>query len=407
MDGRRFTAVCGTLFYVGTVASDEAGRAIEPTVCSPPERAIHDPTAFQLIVTPAELGVAIADWEGRGWLALDTEFVREDTYYPKPCLVQVGNGSSNWCIDTQSLGAEELRPLFLALARTSLIKVFHAASQDLEIFVQLTCDCPRPLFDTQLAASLLGAGDQLGYAPLVEQRFGVKLDKSLTRTNWARRPLSQAELAYAAADVRYLAQLYPMLREELVACGRLAWLEEDCARLTDPARYRNPPEEAWKRLKGLARLRADVQRVAAELAVWRENVAQERDRPRKWILDDEPLYRLAERQPESETQLAELKVLPPKVLSRHGEVLLEVIAAARRDARPLATEDPPLIDLQKARLLKMQDWLRQRAAELNVPPSLIGTRADLEALVRHGAAAGVTLLTGWRREVAGEELLQV
>jgi ribonuclease D len=321
--------------------------------------------------------------------------------------VQIGDARTSVCIDTLALAGDGLKPLFDALARNAVTKVFHAASQDLEIFVQLTGDCPRPLFDTQLAASLLGEGDQLGYAGLVEKRLGIKVDKSLTRTDWSRRPLTAAELAYAADDVRHLAELYPHLRAELQARGRLAWLEEDCARLADPARYQNPPEEAWKRLKGIARLRADAQRVAAELAAWRESVAQARDRPRKWILEDEPLYRLAERKPESEEQLADLKALPPKTLSRHGEALLEVIARARQDARPLAVEEPLLADTQKAKLQKLQDWLRARAGELGIPPSLLAPRADVEALVRRGENAAVLLLSGWRREVAGAELLKL
>jgi ribonuclease D len=338
---------------------------------------------------------------------VDTEFVRDDSYYPKPCLIQIGNGQEDVCVDTIALDASALKPLFATLASTSVVKVFHSASQDLELFVQLTGDCPRPLFDTQLAASLLGEGDQLGYAALVERRLGVKLDKSLTRTDWSRRPLSAAELAYAAADVRYLAQLYPQLRDELAAAGRLVWLEEDCTRLTDPQRYFNPPEEAWRRLKGIGRLEASAQRVAAELASWREIVAQQRNRPRKWILEDEPLYRLAERRPRSEEQLADLKLLPPKTLSRHGSALLEVIAGVRHDAHPLAEEDPPLIDTQKAKLQKLQEWLRQRAASLNIPPSLLAPRADVEAIVRRGGEAGVPLLEGWRAEVAGSELLKI
>lgn len=368
----------------------------------------HDAsTSYTLIDSAGALNTAAAAWCRHAWLAVDTEFVRDDSYYPKPCLIQIGDGREDACIDAIALDAQALHPLFATLSSTSVTKVLHAASQDLEIFVQLTGDCPRPLFDTQLAASLLGEGDQLGYAGLVERRLGVKLDKSLTRTDWSRRPLTAAELAYAAADVRHLAEIYPQLRDELVTCGRLAWLEEDCARLTDPQRYRNPPEEAWRRLKGIARLEANAQRVAAELAGWRETVAQERNRPRKWILEDEPLYRLAERRPSSEEQLADLKVLSPKTLARHGSALIGIIARARHDAHPIAAEEPPLIDVQKAKLQKLQEWLRQRATQLNIPPSLLAPRADVEAIVRRGDEAGVPVLEGWRRDVAGQELLKL
>ena len=367
----------------------------------------HASSDYTLLDSAEPLRAAAGGWSAEGWLAVDTEFVRDDSYYPEPCLIQVGDGRQACCIDTIVLDASALQPLFATLASTTITKVFHSASQDLELFVQLTGDCPRPLFDTQLAASLLGEGDQLGYAGLVERRLGIKLDKSLTRTDWSRRPLSAAELAYAAADVRHLAELYPQLREELATAGRLTWLEEDCARLSDPRRYRNPPEEAWRRLKGIARLEASAQRVAAELAGWRETVAQERNRPRKWILEDEPLYRMAERQPQSEQQLVDLQMLSPKTLSRHGSALLEVIARARHGTHPIAVEEPPLIDSQKARLQKLQEQLRQRAASLNVPPSLLAPRADLEALVRRGAEAGAPVLEGWRREVVGMELVKL
>lgn len=359
-----------------------------------------------LLADPAQLEQACAGWRQAPWLALDTEFLREDTYYPKLCLIQVGDGRDNVCLDALALGTAGLRPLFDLLRDSTAAKVFHAASQDLEIFVQLEGRTPAPLFDTQIAAALLGYGDQLGYAALVDKLLGVKLDKSLTRTDWSRRPLSAAELEYAAFDVLYLGEIHPRLRQELEAKGRLAWLEEDCARLGDPARYRNPPEAAWRRLKGLARLQAPAQRAAAALAAWREQQAQERNRPRKWILDDEPLYRLAERRPVDLAQLEKLQVLPPKTLERHGKGLIEVLAQAGEGA-PLALEDAPLDDVQKARLKKLLDRLRALGDSLGVPSTLLAPRSDVEAVLRLGTSAEVPLLRGWRREAAGEEILRL
>ena len=360
-----------------------------------------------LLASADQLAAACDGWRQAPWLALDTEFLREDTYYPKLCLIQVGDGRDNICVDATALPADGLRPLLTLLQGQTAAKVFHAASQDLEIFVQLQGSTPQPLFDTQVAAALLGHGDQLGYAALVEKLLGVKLDKSLTRTDWSRRPLNAAELAYAADDVRYLGEIYPRLREELVARGRLAWLEEDCLRLADPARYRNPPEQAWRRLKGLARLPAPAQRAAAALAGWREQVAQERNRPRKWILDDDPLYRLAERRPADREQLEALRVLPPKTLERHAAALLEVIAGAAGDGAPLALEEAPLDESQKSRLKQLLERLRALGETLGVPPSLLAPRNDVEAVLRRGEAAEVPLLRGWRREAAGEELLRL
>ena len=202
------------------------------------------------IDTPAALTAAIARWAGRDWLTVDTEFLRIDTYRPKLCLVQVGDGQDAWVID--AIAIADLGPLFARLADPATVKVFHAAAQDLEIFAQLTGGCPAPVFDTQLAAALLGLGDQLGYAGLAEKRLGVSIDKSLSRTDWSKRPLRQAEIDYAAADVVHLATLYPPLRAELVARGREAWLLEDARRMVDPATYETRPDDAYKRLRGLA-----------------------------------------------------------------------------------------------------------------------------------------------------------
>lgn len=361
--------------------------------------------AVELITEAEALAERVQGWAQRPWLALDTEFLREDTYHPILCLVQVGDGEHDACIDTLALKGEGLAALWSLLATPGQLKIVHAASQDLEIFVRYCARAVEPLFDTQVAAALLGYGDQLGYAALIERLLGLKLDKSLTRTDWSRRPLSAAELAYAAADVRHLAEVYPRLHAELVARGRLEWMQEDCARLADPARYANPPAEAWRRLKGLARLAPEMQPVAVALAAWREQVAQARDRPRKWILDDEALYRIAERRPRNMDELQALQVLTPKTLEKHGPILVELVAAAEGGALPVAAQALPLDDAEKNRLKKLQDRLRAIAEELALPASLLAPRAELEALVRHADAAPVNLLQGWRREVAGAALL--
>lgn len=341
-------------------------------------------------------------WRRAPFLALDTEFIREQTYYPQLCLIQVGDVISNVCVDP--LAGLDLQPL-LELLQLPSTSVFHAASQDLEIFVRLGGRSPEPLFDTQIASSLLGYGEQLGYAGLVEKMVGVKLDKSLSRTNWARRPLNPNEIAYAADDVRYLAEIYPRLLRELEERGRLAWLQEDCAAMADPARYRISPETEWQRLKGLARLEPRAQHVAARLAAWREVIAEQRDRPRRWILADEALYAMAERRPGTLAQLNELAVLPPKSLERHGEALLALIDEAARIDAPALIADARPSEAEKARLKRLLERARAIANTLGIPASLLAPRADIEALTAQGERAGVPLLRGWRREVAGTELL--
>ncbi|MGH8540096.1 MAG: ribonuclease D [Stenotrophobium sp.] len=359
----------------------------------------------QFITSADALQPHLQRWAARPWLALDTEFVRVDTYYPKLCLIQIGDGEVNACIDTLALS--DLAPLLELLARGDILKIFHAASQDLEILVQLTGACPAPLFDTQTAAMLLGIGDQIGYAGLVEKRLGIVLDKSLTRTDWSRRPLTAPELDYAAADVQHLATLYPMLREELEKAGRLGWLEEDCARDADPAHYRTEPANAWRKLKGLARMPAAAQTLAAALADWREREAQARNRPRKWIIEDDAIYRIAERAPTDLAQIEALHVLQPKTLARHGETLLKIVEEARTQPARIFAGDERMEPEQKALMKRLQEKLRELAASLKLPVSTLAPRADVEALMLEGAQARIPLLNGWRREVAGAEVLKL
>lgn len=356
-----------------------------------------------LIADAAALAPWLDRWSQKPWLAVDTEFVRVDTYYPKLCLIQIGDGEQDVCIDTLALA--DLQPLWALLARTDILKIFHSGSQDLEIFVQHTGACPAPLFDTQTAATLLGLGDQIGYAALVEKLCGVTLDKSLTRTDWSRRPLSAAELDYAALDVKYLAAIYPLLRDRLAAAARLDWLQEDCARQTNPDLYRLQPQDAWRRLKGLPRLPAKAQGLAAALCEWRERVAQQRNRPRKWILEDDAIYRMAERAPQDRAQLAALNVLPPKTLERHGDALVQTLADAMQ--RPVQTLAVDLAESpeQKARLKRLQQTLKDIAETAGLPPGFIAPRADLETLVQHGAQAKLPVLQGWRGTLAGTALL--
>lgn len=351
----------------------------------------------QFITTAEALTPWLQRWATAPWLAVDTEFVRVDTYFPKLCLIQIGDGENNVCIDTVAL--TELAPLFDLLARKDLLKIFHSGSQDLEIFVQLTGTCPTPFFDTQIAATLLGLGDQIGYAPLVEKMLGIVLDKSLTRTDWSRRPLTSAELDYAALDVKHLATIYVMLKEQLTACGRLDWLEQDCERAANPDLYRVRPEDAWRKLKGMVRLPIAAQVIAATLCEWRETTAQQRNRPRKWIIEDDAIYRMAERVPKDSAQLEALNVLPPKTLARHGDALLAVIQQAlTRPVRAYATDETSAPEI-KARIKQLQEKLRAIAEATKLPTSFIAPRADLEALALQGAAAQIPLLQGWRSQL--------
>lgn len=357
--------------------------------------------ALNLIETPAALTEQLERWRDAPWLAVDTEFVREDTYFANLCLVQLSDGKSQACVDVLAV---DPAPLFAFLQEPRAVKVFHSAGQDLELFAQLGGDCPRPLFDTQIAAALLGHGEQLGYAALVERRLGLAVDKSLSRTDWSKRPLSDAALAYAADDVRHLAAIYPALRQDLERQGRLAWLEAECERLTDPRRYHPDPAGAWRGIKGIGRLPAAAQHRAARLAAWREEEAIRRNRPRRWILDDAAVCQLALRAPDTAAGLAQIEGLSARRIERSGEALLALL-------REPVPEGPPLVSdardsaAQKQQTQLLLDLLRERALQARVAPTLIATRSDIERLVREGAAATIPLLAGWRRELAGAELL--
>lgn len=337
---------------------------------------------------------------GNAWLTVDTEFVRERTYFAQLCLVQLGDDRTAACVDALRV---DLAPLWRFLADSSRTKVLHSASQDLELFVKHTDDCPRPLFDTQLAAAMTGLGDQVSYAALVEARLGVTLDKSLSRTDWSARPLSPGQIDYAADDVRHLATLFPALRDAVGDKGRAAWLQEDCDTITDPARYRPDPERAWQRLKGLGRLDAEAQHAAAALARWREDRAIARDLPRRWVLPDEAVFSLALARPESLDAVTRCPDVPPRAAQRHAREWITLLAEIPAGTEPLVEDFRPDA-AHRALVKRLSTVVRERAEALQVPPNLLAPRAALEQLARFGASDDNPALRGWRREVIGEAL---
>lgn len=337
------------------------------------------------------------------WLAVDTEFVRERTYYPVFCLLQVSDGTRTALVDTLAIAdLDPLRDLLYAPARTL---VLHSASQDLELFVHRWQGLPPRVFDTQIAATAAGLGDQLGYAALVKALLGVDLEKSQTRTDWSRRPLSGEQLHYAAADVVHLAALYPALVARLEDQGRRAWLEEDLADLVVAERYLTRPEEAWRRVKGLNRLPPRALGAVVELAAWRERAAQARDLPRGWLLKDEVLTAVAVAAPREVADLEQVRGLPPKTAERHGGALVEACARGRDTPPPTLTEDEPL----GAEWVPLRDLLdallRSRAAALGLEPASLCGRRDLERLIQ--GERGLRVLRGWRRHAVGADLVAV
>ncbi|MDH4133268.1 MAG: ribonuclease D [Gammaproteobacteria bacterium] len=350
----------------------------------------------ELITAAAELSDLCRALESSDWIALDTEFLRERTYSARLCLVQVATPELIAIVDPLAL--ESLAPLSALLNAPRPRKVLHAARQDLEVFHDIERRVPAPIFDTQIAAAYLGYDDQIGYAALVAALTGVTLDKAHTRTDWSQRPLSAAQLQYAADDVRYLRPVYETLFERLESRHRLDWVEEDCLRLTDPALYANDPELAWRRLRGGGDLPPARQQALRALAVWREREAQERNLPRAWVVRDETLFDLVHREPSTAQELHGIRGLEDSARRRHGDKILAVLETARHaDPVPLWPPHSPLLPGQAALVKQFMAAARTVAEAAELAPAVLATRRDIEQLVR--GAALEDIFSGWRADM--------
>jgi len=359
-------------------------------------------TADALIGDESALRTLVGAGPAGAGIALDTEFVRERTYYPRLCLVQVSVADSLALIDP--LAIADARVFVGPLMDPGRPKLLHAARQDVEALLPLTGTPLAPVFDTQLAAALLGFAAQIGYAELVRLVLGVELAKGHARTDWARRPLSPEQLAYAADDVRYLPALAALLDERLTAAGRRGWMEEESAALTDIRLYRVEPAEAWRRLKGLERLQPAVQHAIRALARWREERAMERDLPRGWVLPDAALYEIAQARPRTREDLLRIAGVSRAAADRVGGEILKALADESGVTDNLIADDGSRAGPEQLRQLKtLQQRLLTIAGELEIQPEVLATRRDLTALVR--GERELPILSGWRRAVVGEPLL--
>ncbi len=347
----------------------------------------------------AELATRLQD---ATYLAVDTEFVRERTYYPRPCLLQLAWEDHIACIDVIALGLPE--PIQALLTRPDTTKVFHAARQDLELFHVMCGTVPAPVFDTQIAAAMLGFPEQCGYGPAVERILGKKLEKGHARTDWSKRPLSDRQLQYAADDVRYLVPLYQRLLEKLESSGRSEWPVDDFAALVDPVLYTPDPATAYRRIRSWKRFRGlDLARLQA-LAAWREEEAIKRDKPRKWILADDALLELVRRHPGSEADLGSLDTLPGAVARRHGTTLLGLLASPANEDFPDSEETQvSLSKSQSAMVGRLNAIVDRLAKENEVASAMLAPRAEIKSLVAGQRA--IRVLTGWRLELVGHQLL--
>ena len=343
------------------------------------------------------------------FVAVDTEFMRKNTYFPDLCLVQIGNLEEAAAIDPKA--DIDLTPLLnLLVNNEDVLKVFHAGGQDLEIIFNLTGGTPYPLFDTQIAAMALGLGEQVGYSNLVESLLGNSLDKGARFTDWARRPLDKRQIDYAIGDVTYLAALFPKMLQRLRKTGRGGWLDQEMERLGDPANYANDPAQAWKRVKIPSRKPEVLGRLKA-LAAWREIEARSKNLPRGRIMKDETLADIASHPPASQEALARVRGLSAAWAGNDiGARMMDALASAhplpaaempvREDRQPGLGKEGALV----ADLLKL--LLKIRARESNVAARLIARSEELELLAA-GRREGLSILEGWRFEEFGRDALDL
>ena len=359
--------------------------------------------SFLTIENEEDLGKLCEQLKGSDWLAVDTEFERIKTYYPELCLVQVANEDIAAIIDP--LAVVNLDQFLEILYDKSITKVFHSVHQDLEIFFNLKGDIPTPIFDTQIAAPLLGYAEQIGYAKLVHQLLGVELGKAFTRSDWKRRPLKQGQLEYAINDVIYLGKVYVQFLEKLIRLDRLSWLDKDFSALADLDRYQPDPEHVWKKIREAKKLKGKKLAVLQKLAAWREITAREENRPRNWLMRDDAIVDMAQLLPEDRNALTKIKGLQERFLRNHGEVLLGVIQNAKNmPPEPLMnTQQHSKLTGQQQAIVNALSVIVSLQAEIHeLNPAALASKKELQAFVQNQDES--VLLSGWRKPLVGDAL---
>ena len=359
--------------------------------------------SFEHITSNEQLADLCQRLKSAETLALDTEFIREKTYYPRLCLIQIASTEVVACIDPLSIS--EMQPLWDLLLNQDCLKVLHAARQDLEIFHHLLGEIPQPVFDTQLVATVLGYGEQIGYGNLIKKVLNIDLNKGHARTDWLQRPLSPEQLDYAADDVRYLIQAYPILINTLTELQRSDWLTDDFKELVKVSLYEVEPEQVWQRVSGNTRLKGQQLAILQQLAAWREREAKQRDKPRKWILADDMLVSLAQHPPKDRDQLQRLRGLSENLINRHGDEILRLI----KQGQSLPKEDWPSLKFkahlnveQEALADSIMALIRLRATQNQITATLLATRKDVDRIILGDRQVG--LLNGWRAALAGQDV---
>ena len=363
----------------------------------------------ETITTSARLREVCAGFSTKPYITIDTEFVRETTFWPDLCLVQIACDEQVALIDPLADDID-LAPLYELLENSDVLKVFHAARQDIEIFFHLTGAVPTPIFDTQVAAMVCGYGDSIAYDALAKRIADVHIDKSSRFTNWKIRPLTDKQLDYAAADVTHLRDIYESLRAALSESGRDHWLTQEMAVLTSVETYDLKPENAWKRLKLRARRPAEFE-ITKRLAEWRETEARTNNTPRNRVLKDDAIYEIAQQQPDDERALGRLRTIYKGVeRSAVGKAALEIVAAVKaldRDDLPKVPRPAPSPEGTGAAVDLLKVLLKLTSEELEVAQKIIANIDQLEKIAIHGEKADVEAMKGWRRDVFGDRALDL
>lgn len=352
------------------------------------------------IKTNEELEKFCASIQNSTWLALDTEFLREKTYYPELALIQIANEDHIACIDPYPI--KEFTPLLSLLNNPDIVKIFHSPSQDLELFAHFFGSVPQNIFDTQLSASLLGIGNQISYSDLVNKLCSVQLDKKHTRTDWSKRPLSESELEYAQDDVRYLGDIYHQLINKLSNLQRLSWLDSDFSNLSELENYQTHWNSLWKKLKGNQKLKGLPLQIADLLTQWRERLAQQKNLPKRWVIRDEDIVDLAQIKPTTLNDFKKIRSLKESMIKKHGNDIIQLVEQAKQ----MPSIDYPKHDKHKSLSANQQvksDCLsaicKQSATFNDMAITTLASKKDIDNLILGKPSK---LSEGWRYEMAGE-----
>jgi ribonuclease D len=339
------------------------------------------------------------------YCALDTEFIREKTYFPLLALIQLATETEQACIDP--LAIDDFSPLVEIFQNTSMVKILHSPSQDLELFFQQFDALPEPVFDTQLAAAVLGYANQIGYADLVNRKCGVQLEKKYTRADWSRRPLSDGELDYAMDDVRYLIQMYETMKDELESRDRWSWIQADFQKMSDKAVYQLDMTMLWKKLRGVQKLKGAALNNADQLCRWREQLAINKNRPKRWMLKDEDLIDIARFKPVTHNDLKQIGNLSADYIKKNGDAILKVIKEASLIDSSQYPKLPEFVKLnidQQATSDCLMAICRVVAEKNKIALASVTTKKEIDQLV--AGKVGSKITTGWRNEMIGKYLLQ-